>query len=102
MAGVGKGLGDTRGQVFLEYIQMIKDKKPLFSWLKMSPGCFRRATKNRSILSSRNLGKLGYYFTYKLLNVKDYGVPQDRKRVIFVGYDKRLGKKFTFPDPVAA
>ena len=102
VAGVGKGLGDTRGQVFLEYIQMIKDKKPLFFLAENVAGMLSSRHKESLDFIIKEFGKLGYYFTYKLLNVKDYGVPQDRKRVIFVGYDKRLGKKFTFPDPVAA
>ena len=37
--------------------------------------------------------------TYQLLNTSDYGVPQDRQRVIFVGYRKDLGKKFIHPAP---
>lgn len=78
VAGAGRGLSDRRGQVFLEYIRVIRDKKPL-----------------------EEFNKLGYHFTYKLLNVKDYGVPEDRKRVIFVGYSKKLGKAFTFPEPVS-
>ena len=41
--------------------------------------------------------KSGYEVSYQLLNASDYGVPQDRKRVIFVGYRKDLGKKFTHP-----
>ena len=43
--------------------------------------------------------KSGYTVTYELLNTSDFGVPQDRKRVIFVGYRKDLGKKFIHPSP---
>ena len=43
--------------------------------------------------------KSGYAVTYQLLNTSDYGVPQDRKRVIFVGYRKELGKQFVHPAP---
>lgn len=35
-----------------------------------------------------------------MLNVSDYGVPQDRKRVFFVGYRKDLGIEFEFPLPI--
>jgi DNA (cytosine-5)-methyltransferase 1 len=34
-----------------------------------------------------------------MLNVSDYGVPQDRKRVFFVGYRSDLGIEFEFPQP---
>ncbi len=41
----------------------------------------------------------GYTVTYKLLNAADYGVPQDRMRVIIVGAKEGLGE-FEFPRPV--
>lgn len=100
VAGAGKGLKDKRGQVFLEYIQMIKDKKPLFFLAENVAGMLSSRHKESLEFLIEEFNKLGYRFTYKLLNVKDYGVPQDRKRVIFVGYDKRLGKDFVFPEPV--
>jgi DNA (cytosine-5)-methyltransferase 1 len=42
---------------------------------------------------------IGYDLAFELLNVSDYGVPQDRKRVFFIGYRKDLGIKFNFPKP---
>ena len=100
VAGTGKGLGDTRGQVFLEYIKMIRDKKPLFFLAENVAGMLSSRHKESLDFIIEEFNQLGYEFTYKLLNVKEYGVPQDRKRVIFVGYDKRLGKTFTFPEPI--
>ncbi len=100
VAGAGKGLSDKRGQVFLEYIHMIKEKKPLFFLAENVAGMLSSRHKESLDFIVEEFNKLGYQFTYKLLNVKDYGVPQDRKRVIFVGYDKRLGKKFTFPESI--
>ncbi len=41
----------------------------------------------------------GYNLSFQMLNVSDYGVPQDRKRVFFVGYKTDLGIKFEFPTP---
>lgn len=101
VAGSGKGLDDKRGEVFLEYIRVIRDKKPLFFLAENVAGMLtsRHAESLEFIINE--FDKLGYYFTYKLMNVKDYGVPEDRKRVIFIGYDKKLGKKFKFPDPVS-
>ena len=44
--------------------------------------------------------KLGYTVKYKLLNAADFGVPQRRERVIFVGFkDKNLSNKYSFPEP---
>lgn len=42
---------------------------------------------------------IGYDLSFKMLNVSDYSVPQDRKRVFFIGYRKDLGIKFEFPIP---
>lgn len=100
VAGSGRGLDDQRGQVFLEYIRIIRDKKPLFFLAENVAGMLSSRHKASLDFIIDEFNKLGYHFTYKLLNVKDYGVPEDRKRVIFVGYSKKLGKEFTFPDPV--
>lgn len=100
VAGAGRGLGDQRGQVFLEYIRVIRDKKPLFFLAENVAGMLSSRHKESLNLIIEEFDKLGYHFTYKLLNVKDYGVPEDRKRVIFVGYHKKLGKEFVFPEAV--
>ncbi|HET9174616.1 MAG TPA: DNA cytosine methyltransferase [Candidatus Saccharimonadales bacterium] len=100
LAGAGRGLNDQRGQVFLEYIRVIRDKKPLFFLAENVSGMLSSRHSESLKLIIDEFDKLGYYFTFKLMNVKDYGVPEDRKRVIFVGYDKKLGKAFTFPEPL--
>ena len=43
--------------------------------------------------------EVGYNVSYKLLNAKNFLVPQERKRVFIVGYRKDLGIKFNFPKP---
>lgn len=40
---------------------------------------------------------VGYTLSFELLNVSDFGIPQDRKRVFFIGYRNDLGKEFIFP-----
>jgi DNA (cytosine-5)-methyltransferase 1 len=45
------------------------------------------------------IGGKGYNVVYKLLNASDYGVPQNRQRVVFVGVRKDLKKTFCFPAP---
>lgn len=102
VAGAGRGLSDQRGQVFLEYIRVIRDKKPLFFLAENVAGMLSSRHKASLDFIVEEFNKLGYNFTYKLLNVRDYGVPEDRKRVIFVGYHKKLGKAFKFPEPVPA
>ncbi|NCN03761.1 MAG: DNA cytosine methyltransferase [Candidatus Pacebacteria bacterium] len=98
-AGSGRGLNDKRGQVFFEYIRVIKDKQPLFFLAENVSGMLSKRHEKALSYLIEQFKKLGYSFDYKLLNAKDFGVPQDRKRVIFVGYHKKIGKKFQFPTP---
>ena len=46
--------------------------------------------------------KSGYNVTYKLLNTSDFGIPQDRRRVIFVGYRKDLKLKYIHPESITS
>lgn len=97
--GAGRGFGDSRGQLFLEYIRVIKDKQPLFFLAENVKGILSVRHKDALNEIMNEFNSLGYNFTYKLLNANDYGVPQDRERVIFVGYHQSLGKTFEFPEP---
>lgn len=99
-AGAGRGIDDARGQLFFDYIRILKEKKPLFFLAENVAGILfsKHETAFNSIL--HELIVLGYNVTYFLLNANDYGVAQDRKRVIIVGYDKKIGKTFTPPQPV--
>ena len=98
-AGAGRGLNDSRGQVFLEYIRIIKDKEPLFFLAENVSGMLlpRHNKAFQKIMGMFN--SLNYNISWKLLNAKDYNVPQDRKRVIIVGYHKKIGNSFEFPQP---
>lgn len=98
-AGAGRGLTDRRGRIFLEYIRVIRDKEPLFFLAENVSGMLSARHKDAIDYIIDEFNKLGYYFTYKLLNAHDYGVPEDRQRVFFIGYHKKLGKKFEFPKP---
>ncbi len=96
-AGAGRGINDNRGQLFYDYIRIVKDKQPLFFL----------AENVRGILSARHIQAftnilnqfraIGYNVSYQLLNANDFDVPQDRKRVIIVGYHESMGKYFQFP-----
>lgn len=69
------------------------------SSLKMFPDCFRMTKAGRFTPSSVRYLSLGYGVEWKVLNSKDFGVPQSRKRVYLVGYlDRRCaGKILPFP-----
>jgi DNA (cytosine-5)-methyltransferase 1 len=100
-AGAGRGINDKRGQLFFDYIRLLQEKKPLFFLAENVPGILQ--PKHRDAFHSilHEFTALGYNVAYFLLNANDYGVPQDRKRVIIVGYDKKIGKMFIPPNPLS-
>ncbi|WP_225893404.1 DNA cytosine methyltransferase [Clostridium botulinum] len=99
LAGAMKGINDSRGQLFLEYVRVIKDKKPLAFVAENVKGIISKAHVNSFNEIIDMFAQNGYTVTYKLLNAKDYGVPQDRQRVFIIGIRNDLNKTFEFPNP---
>lgn len=98
-AGAKRGINDNRGQLFFDYIDIISKKQPLFFLAENVSGMFAERHNNainNIIKSFESAGKYGYNLSYKLLNVRDFGIPQDRKRVFFIGYRKDLSIYFDF------
>jgi DNA (cytosine-5)-methyltransferase 1 len=96
-AGTLRGIKDKRGQLFYEFIRILRDKKPKFFLAENVSGML--ATRHEQALE--NIKDLftssGYILSFSLLNAVDYGVPQDRKRVFFIGIREDLGFQFEFP-----
>lgn len=98
LAGAGKGINDPRGKLFYNYIELIKEKQPLFFLAENVPGILSNSHYSEFKKIIKAFEEIGYNVTYKLIDAKDYGVPQERKRVIIVGYHKKMNKKFEFPN----
>lgn len=98
-AGSKRGIADKRGQLFYEFMRILADKKPKFFLAENVSGMLLPAHKEALANIKQMFTDIGYDLSFQLLNVSDYGVPQDRKRVFFIGYRKDLGIKFTFPKP---
>ncbi len=85
-AGARRGIDDPRGELFFEYLRVIKRSKPMFFVAENVHGLIH----SRNIESFKQIIKLfeneGYVVSWKLLKASDYCVPQDRKRVFIVGY----------------
>ena len=96
-AGMLRGIEDHRGQLFFEYIRLLKAKRPLFFLAENVSGIVfnRHSEAFNNILQM--FSQIGYNVSYHLLNANDYGVPQDRERVIIVGYLAQYGKHFEPP-----
>lgn len=96
-AGALKGIEDARGQLFYDYIRILREFKPKFFLAENVRGML----SNRHSEAVKNIIRLfdesGYDVTLTLVNAKDYGVAEERKRVFYIGFRKDLGIRFKFP-----
>ena len=96
-AGSLRGIDDKRGQLFYDFIRILETKQPKFFLAENVSGMLLE----RHSPALKNIKELfknaGYELSFQLLNAADFDVPQDRKRVFFVGIRKDLNFKFEFP-----
>ena len=81
---------DPRNKLYLSYIRFVQEIKPKAFVIENVPGLvslFKGQIKNSII---ERLTNLGYKVGYRILCAADYGVPQSRKRVVFVGLKKEF------------
>lgn len=101
-AGALRGIKDARGQLFYEYIRVLRDIKPAFFVAENVSGMLapRHADAVRGFL--KMFDEAGYDVYMQMLNAKDFDVAEDRLRVFYVGFRKDLNiKDFRFPTPSA-
>lgn len=96
-AGSLKGINDDRGQLFFDYVRILKEFKPKFFLAENVSGMLakRHSEAVHHILEMFNAA--GYDVSFTLVNAKDYGVAEERKRVFFIGFRKDLNINFGFP-----
>jgi len=88
---------DTRNRLFRSFVRISAHLKPKIIILENVPGIvslFKGHVKDEIIKEFQNIG---YDIDYKVLNSADYGVPQIRKRAIFLGVRKDIGTPISFP-----
>lgn len=97
-AGSLRGIDDARGQLFFDYIRILKDFRPKFFLAENVSGMLA----NRHSEAVQNIVKMfedaGYKVSLTLVNAKDYGVAEERKRVFYIGFRKDLNINFVFPE----
>jgi DNA (cytosine-5)-methyltransferase 1 len=98
-AGALRGIKDKRGQLFFDFIRILEAKNPKFFLAENVSGMLsaRHSEALKGIKEMFQNAGMGYELSFQLLNAADYHVPQDRKRVFFIGIRKDLGFKFQFP-----
>lgn len=102
-SNAGKMLGevDSRGTLFYEIIRIAEVKKPKYMLLENVKGLTCKKFKDTFNKILSELDRIGYNVYWKVLNSKDYGIPQSRARVWFVCFRKDIDNKtFKFPEPV--
>lgn len=97
-AGSLKGINDPRGKLFFDYIRLLKEFKPKFFLAENVSGMLA----NRNSDAVKNIINMfeeaGYNVSLTMINAKDYGVAQERKRVFYIGFREDLDIDFVFPD----
>lgn len=102
-AGNRGSMNDKRGILFQEVIKIVELKSPKVILLENVRG-FMSSKDDRGVLMPQRikeeLKQHGYNLEYKLVNASDYGVPQNRYRLIMIGVRDDVKKEFVFPKPI--
>lgn len=93
ISGKMKGFEDTRGTLIYNVFQIIEKRQPKVIFLENVKHLIHHDGGNTLKTILKHLEELGYQTSWKLLNASDFGVPQNRERVIIIGHK---AKKFDF------
>ena len=115
-AGTRGSMSDPRGAMFREFLRVVREARPRFFIMENVRGVLSAAVKHRplnqrgpgfpALRADEELGSalkvilkelkaLGYYVVFDLVNAADYGIPQARERVLFIG--SRDGEQIEIP-----
>lgn len=100
----GKQLGfeDSRGTLFFDVARIVKKKRPKVVFMENVKN-FATHDNGKTLLVVKSImEEIGYNFYQKVLNAKDYGIPQNRERIYMVCFRDDLNiKEFKFPKAIA-
>ena len=113
LAGKRKGFDDTRGTLFYDALRYLKEHKPRYFIAENVKGlmshdkgktfgtiidCLAKTTNYQ--MSLMPFENLGYHIHYKVLNTKDFGLPQNRERIFIIGIRDDEDNNFNFPKEI--
>ena len=98
-ANPSRSFDDPRNQLFKEYARIIKEVQPKVFLMENVSGMVTMQHGKVFELIRKELSNCGYKLSYKLLNARDYGVPQSRRRIIVIGVRNDINIEFEFPKP---
>ena len=103
IAGKRGGFEDTRGTLFFDVAQILKKHRPQAFFLENVKGLTNH-DKGKTLATILHTLRedLGYFVPEpRVLNAKDFGVPQNRERIFIVGFlDKKSAETFGYPEPI--
>ena len=104
LAGKQKGLFNndgtqTRSGLFFEALRIIEATKPKIAIAENVKNLTGKKFKEQFELVLKSLEEAGYSNYWKVLNAKDYGIPQNRERVFIISIRKDIDKGYEFPEP---
>ena len=99
-AGSRRGVYDERGELYLECLRIIENKHPrvvLFENVKGLLSSKHQSGRKLIEVIKEDLENIGYQVNYQVVNASDYGVPQNRERMLLIAFRNDLNKTFVFP-----
>jgi DNA (cytosine-5)-methyltransferase 1 len=98
LAGKRRGFNSKRGTLYQSMVEVVKQTSPAIFMAENVKGLLSMNNGGAIETIKKDFAKLGYNVEYKLFHVADYGVPQNRERVIIIGTNKKMGlPPFIFP-----
>ena len=91
-----RGLHDERSSLYLEYLRIVAGLQPKWVVLENVTGMTSAGGGAAVRAIKSGLGELGYKVEEQILRAEEFGVPQERRRLVFIG--NRIGKPIVFPE----
>jgi DNA (cytosine-5)-methyltransferase 1 len=91
----GRGEHDPRAGLFREYLRLVQELAPKWLVMENVTGLLSIAGGQLIKTISEEISKLGYHVQWQVLRAEDYGVPQERRRVVIIA--NRIGAPVHFP-----
>lgn len=98
MVGRRLGFEDARGTLFYEFARVIRETQPKVFLFENVKGLTNHDNGRTWNVIHSIFAELGYQVCYRILNSKDYGIPQHRERIFCIGF--REPRQFEFPAPI--
>jgi len=99
VANTKRNINDERNQLYKQLMRIIKSKQPRFFLAENVKGIFSLAKGEVLKMILNDFTSMGYKVQAKVLNAADYGVPQLRQRVFFIGVRNDVNFSIDYPLP---